>query len=159
MESLGENPLPRTPNEAFGDLRLFEGTWFPKLLVLMYGFILIMITDILFNFPGAQFVPGERIGFDCLINPDCFGWWIWRYFILVGIIIGILVSFAALCLIVQTQGSKLFSAPATSNRKYRRLQKSQQELLKNVVWALAICSLLAGFTAYDWISITETFTI
>ena len=145
-----EKPLPRTHNQAFGHLQLFETTWFPKLLISMFGSILILIIDVLWNFVASPINPKSQwFGHDTAFS-DWLPWLFSQYCILVFVFSSVQMAFISVCLFVQHRQKGLLKICRPLHRYYMQLPISHRRRMKNTAWAIAILTLLTAFASYDW---------
>ena len=139
-DSIEDGPiLPKTckpPSNFRLREELNESSWFYRLVALMFGFTMVIIGDVLYNFPSAPINKINPWSLDDLTDPNSVPWMILEYMILLSFCALLLAGFAALCLQFRSKRVVLIQT----------LVAWQQECL----WAFILISLIVAVIVYDW---------
>lgn len=113
--------------------------WFSKLVILMFGFALVLIGDCLYNFPAGPINHLNGWDTDVLQHLFAIRVMILEYFILFSLCGFVIVSFASVCLAIDKRARK------SSSR-----EPDRKSILEEMLWYILIVSLVVGSVVFDW---------
>lgn len=128
---------------------LCRSSWFYRLIALMFGFAMVILTDILYTFPSSP-ITNAFWDMDGLEYRVVVSFMLLEYVILLGFCTSILMIFAALCLGFTTG---LIVVPNKLTQWLTRLDYLDErvyQVLGEVFWAFILVSLIVIVAIFDW---------
>lgn len=116
----------------------------------MFGFALVLVGNVLYNFPSAPINGINKWSTDALLIRSQYPWIIVQYLILLSLCALILFVFVAVCLGFE---ARLISPPryiARWRSRFQYLGKRRRCIIREWLWAHLLISLILGVVAFDW---------
>ena len=131
-------------------VEISESSWFYRLITLMFGFVLVIIGDILYNYPSAPFNSINPWTTEALADPKYIPVMIAQYVILLSLCALILVVFTALCLGFAMEWISLPKYVLRCQLKGGYLSKQRRSIIRECLWASVLITLIMGVISFDW---------
>ena len=116
----------------------------------MVGFALVLVGNVLYNFPAAPINGISKWTTDALLIRSQYPWIIVQYLILLSLCALILLVFVAVCLGFE---AKFISPPtyiARLRSRFQYLSKRRRRFIREWLWAHLLMSLILGVVVFDW---------
>lgn len=148
---ISTNPIPSSSTLAsqqpLAHLRLYQSTWFPKLIILMFALALGIAASALYYLPGApNMLSGELV----LLATS--------YSFSLGLFTLVLLVFISICLAAQFNHLRLPSWLGGWKRSFEELDNQKKSIIQRSLWTTLIISLLAALISIDLFLIDKLFT-
>ena len=126
---------------------LSKSSWFYRVIALIFGFALVLIADLLYNFPSAPINKINPWSTDELVEP-----WgmIEQYSILLSVCVLILVVLIASCLGFAAKSTSIHRFLTTWQSRTLYLSKRTQRNIGGCLWVCLLMTLIVGVVVFDW---------
>lgn len=129
---------------------LSESSWFYRVITLMIAFALVLVGDVLYNYPSAPINHINSWSTDSLTDIDDIPGMFVEYVMLLGLCAYILFFFAALCLGFASNYLSLPSLVLVYWSKGNPLSRRGRKVICECLWAILLVTLVAGVVLFDW---------
>lgn len=126
-----------------------ESSWFYRLIALTFGFILVIIGDVLYNYPSSAINNINPWSIDDLGDSRQISGMTAQYVILLSLCALILVVFTALCVGFAMEWISLPKYVVRCQWKGDYLSKRRRSIIRECLWASVLATLIMGVIVFD----------